>query len=66
MHVVGNMWLKKMKLSLQFAIHCEKIINDTLYYAELRYLNVTSRIVTHPVQISIVPGPEISSRQINN
>lgn len=43
--------------SPNMANHCEKIISDALYYAELRHLNYTSRIVTDPVQISIVPSP---------
>ncbi|CAF4937828.1 unnamed protein product [Pieris macdunnoughi] len=53
---------KMRSLPPNVAIHCEKIINDALYYGALSNLNVTSRIVTDPVPITTVPGPQLSSQ----
>lgn len=52
----GNHVAEKLRnIPTNVAIHCEKVINEALYMAELRNLNITSRVVTDPVQISVVP-----------
>ncbi|XP_047521445.1 uncharacterized protein LOC125060524 [Pieris napi] len=57
---------KMRSLPPNVAIHCEKIINDALYYGALRNLNVTSRIVTDPVPITILPGPQKDSQHTDS